>query len=174
MHSHTGCICLAFLQCVFSNVSWKCLPKKRQSHMGCICWTFPHCAFSSVSLNRLSKRTYSYTGCICLTSHLCHFLSFSLELQYLNWFCSNHSCHDFDPTTKNQERGREGCLIWALLMSSWYWFFQIKIGQAKKFFCLRFGIIEPFFSCTEMKVKVSHIVKPKAAEQWIFFQNKIR
>ena len=37
MQSHIGCICLAFLQCVFSKVSSNCLPERMQSHIGCIC-----------------------------------------------------------------------------------------------------------------------------------------
>ena len=35
MHSHKGCICLAFLHCVFSNESSNGLPEKMQSHIDC-------------------------------------------------------------------------------------------------------------------------------------------
>ena len=36
MHSHTGCICVAFLQCALSNVSSNCLQKRMQIHIGYI------------------------------------------------------------------------------------------------------------------------------------------
>ena len=36
-----------------------------QSHTGCICLTFSHCAFSDVSSNDLHVRMHSHTGCIC-------------------------------------------------------------------------------------------------------------
>ena len=39
MHSHIGCICLAFLHYVFSNVSSKRLHKRMQSHIDYICLT---------------------------------------------------------------------------------------------------------------------------------------
>ena len=45
-HSHTCCICLAFLHCAFSNVASTCLPEKMHNHTGCICVTFLHYAFS--------------------------------------------------------------------------------------------------------------------------------
>ena len=67
MQSHTGCICLTFLHCVFSNVSSNRLPEQMQNHTGCICWTFLHCAFSNVSSNDLLEKRQSHTGCICLT-----------------------------------------------------------------------------------------------------------
>ena len=81
MHSHTDCIylifstvyfqmspqiaclrcCLvtlvtyflAFLHCVFSNVSSKRLHKTKQSHIGWICLTFLHCAVDQI--NNISK-----------------------------------------------------------------------------------------------------------------------
>ena len=37
MHTHTGCICLTFLHCVFSNEFLNWLPEKMHSHTGCIC-----------------------------------------------------------------------------------------------------------------------------------------
>ena len=49
MQSHTGCICLTFLQCVFSCVSSKCLPEMKHSHTGCICLIWLSCF--SCSLN---------------------------------------------------------------------------------------------------------------------------
>ena len=49
MQSHIGCICLAFLHCVFSNVPSNCLPAKMHSHIGCIYLTFLRYVFSNVS-----------------------------------------------------------------------------------------------------------------------------
>ena len=50
MHSHTGCICLAFLHCVFSNVSANRLPEQMHSRIGCIYLAFLHCGFSCHTL----------------------------------------------------------------------------------------------------------------------------
>lgn len=43
-----GYICLAFLHCVFSNVSQDCWPKKKHSHIGCICSTLLNFFFKCV------------------------------------------------------------------------------------------------------------------------------
>ena len=67
MHSHTGCICLAFHHYVFSNVSSNGLHERMHSHIGCICLTFLQCVFSCVSSNYLHVMIHSRTGCICLT-----------------------------------------------------------------------------------------------------------
>ena len=65
VHTHTCCICFAFLHCVFSNVSSNPLPDRMQSHIG---------ALSGVSSNDLPERMRSLTGCICLVfSPLCIF-----------------------------------------------------------------------------------------------------
>ena len=74
MQSHTGCICLFFLHCVFSNVSSNCLPEMMHNYTGCICLTFLHCAFSNVSSNCLRRKMYNHTGCICLTTCIGHSL----------------------------------------------------------------------------------------------------
>ena len=50
MQSHIGCICLAFLHCVFSNVSSNGLYRRMHNHIGCICLSFLHCVFSNVSI----------------------------------------------------------------------------------------------------------------------------
>ena len=52
MHSHIGCICLAFLHCAFSNVSSSGLLEMRHSRIGCICVTFLlHYWFSQGNIN---------------------------------------------------------------------------------------------------------------------------
>ena len=71
--SHTGCICLAFLHCVFSDVDSTTLPEKMQSHIGCICLFFLHCVLSNVPSKRLPKRRHSHIDCICLTFLHCAF-----------------------------------------------------------------------------------------------------
>ena len=73
MQSHTGCICLIFLHCAFSNESSKRLHERMQNHSGCICLTFLHCAFSNVSSKRLHERMQSHIDCICLTFLRCEF-----------------------------------------------------------------------------------------------------
>ena len=73
MHSHTGCIYLAFRRCVFSNVSSKCLHERMHSHIGCICLTFLRCAFLNVFLICLPERMHSHTGSICLALLHCGF-----------------------------------------------------------------------------------------------------
>ena len=58
---------LEFFHYVFSNVSSKRLPEKRNNHIGCICSAFLHCVFSNVSSNGLPERMHSHIGCFCLT-----------------------------------------------------------------------------------------------------------
>ena len=60
MHSHTGCICVAFLHCVFSFVSSNDMSVRMYSRIGCICVAFPHCAFLNVSSRRLDERMHSH------------------------------------------------------------------------------------------------------------------
>ena len=66
MRSYIGCICLAFLHCVFSNVSSLRLPERIYNHIGSICLAFPHCVFSNASSNYLHLRMQSCIGSICL------------------------------------------------------------------------------------------------------------
>ena len=75
MHSHTGCICVAFLHCMFSYVSSNDMSVRVHSRIGCICVGFPHCAFLNVSSRRLDERMHSHIGYNCLTSLHCAFLS---------------------------------------------------------------------------------------------------
>ena len=126
MQSHTGCICLTFPHCAFSNVSLNCLPVRMHIHTGCICLTLIHCVFLNVSLNRLLVRMHSHIGCICLTflhcvfsnvssnywhkrlhNHIgCTFLNFYLGhillhfYEVLYWHClpGSHSVQDFCPS----------------------------------------------------------------------------
>ena len=102
-HSHTYCICLAFLHCVFSNVFSKSLDQSRHSHTGCICLTFLHCAFSNVSSNHLLEKRHNHIGCICLTFLHCEFSNVSsnglpvgmqshIGCIYLTWWhCQSYS-----------------------------------------------------------------------------------
>ena len=78
MHSHIGCICLAFLHCAFSYVS-SSLPQM-QNHTGCICLTFLRCVFSDVPSKRLHRRMHNHTGCICLTFLRCVFSNVSSDI----------------------------------------------------------------------------------------------
>ena len=55
---HTGCICLTFLHCVFSNASSKNLDQHRQINTGCICLTYLHCTFSIMSSNCLPENRH--------------------------------------------------------------------------------------------------------------------
>ena len=73
--SHTGCIFLTFIHCVFSNVTLMNLDQSMHSHI--IGLTFLHCAFSNVSSNRFYKRMHSHIGCIGLTFLQCVFLDVS-------------------------------------------------------------------------------------------------
>ena len=73
MRNYSGCICWAFLRCVFSNVSSNVLFEKMHCHIGCTCLAFLHCAFSNVSSNRLPERMHNHIGCICLTFFHCVF-----------------------------------------------------------------------------------------------------
>ena len=105
--SHTDCICLTFLHCVFLNVSSNHLHERMQNHIGCICLTFlncaisncstfHHCAFSNVSSNCLLEKRHSHIGYICLTP-LCVFIAHTqihfqfsffnvfLQLKNSNW-----------------------------------------------------------------------------------------
>ena len=64
---------VAFLHCVFSNVSSNCLHQRMYSHIDRICLTFLRCAFSNVSSNCLPERMHSHIGCICLAFLHCAF-----------------------------------------------------------------------------------------------------
>ena len=75
--SHTCCICLAFLHCVFSNDSSNGLPERMHSDIGCICWTFLHGAFLNVSIRNLGQCMQRCTACICLTFLHCAFSNVS-------------------------------------------------------------------------------------------------
>ena len=66
MQSYIGCICLAFLQCAFSNVSSNGLPEKMQSNTCCICSTFRRCALPNESSTCLYEKIHSCIACICL------------------------------------------------------------------------------------------------------------
>ena len=55
---HTGCICLTFLHCVFSNASSKNLDQHRQINTGYICLTYLHCTFSIMSSNCLPENRH--------------------------------------------------------------------------------------------------------------------
>ena len=65
MHTHTGCICSTFLHCVLSNFSSNCLHEKRQIHIGCLRLTFLHCVLWNVSSNHPPVEMQSHIGCIC-------------------------------------------------------------------------------------------------------------
>ena len=56
MQIHTGCICLTFLHCAFSNVFSNWLPERMQNHTDCICLTFLHHVFSNESSDCLPDR----------------------------------------------------------------------------------------------------------------------
>ena len=56
MHNRTGCICLSFLQCVFSNVSSNYRPERIQSHTACL--SFLHYVFFKCTV-KLSARENS-------------------------------------------------------------------------------------------------------------------
>ena len=77
MHSHTGCIYLAFLCCGLPNVSSDGLPVGKQSHTVCICSTFAPCGLSHVSSSWIHHGMHSHIGCICLTCPYCGFLNVS-------------------------------------------------------------------------------------------------
>ena len=64
--SHKVCICLSFLQCVFSNEPSNALFEWRRNCIGCICATFLCDELSSVTLVGLHERTHINTGCIFL------------------------------------------------------------------------------------------------------------
>ena len=65
--NYTGCIDMAFLQCVFSYASSNCLHAMMQSHTGCTFLAFLSCVyFSYVSSLLLPMWMKSYIGNICL------------------------------------------------------------------------------------------------------------
>ena len=85
-------ICMAFLQCVSSNVSSNCLFERMHSHIDCICFIFLHCVLSNVASNSLSERMHSHIGHISLTFPHC--LSFSLKDSHS--FCLTKYSQGFD------------------------------------------------------------------------------
>ena len=118
MHNHIGCICLAFLQCGFSNDSSNCLPERRHSHTGRICFTplctmcfqmhpqitcprrciitlaafvqLPNYVFSNAQSCSLSDMMYSHTDCICVTLHHCALSNVSSNYQLERM--QSHNC----------------------------------------------------------------------------------
>ena len=90
MHSLIGCIYLAFLHCLFSNVSSNCQLERMHNHIGCIYLAFLHCGFSNVSSNCLPKRMHNHIGCIYLASY--QFLSLLQDFPHC------HSFQEFSPS----------------------------------------------------------------------------
>ena len=82
MHNHTGCICLTFLRCVFSNVSSRRLHKRMQNHTGCIYlifhWQLFHWNFSAWNYHAQGFVPSPTIGKVC-----------PLLLLVLNWENSN-------------------------------------------------------------------------------------
>ena len=57
------CICLTFLQCVFTNVSSNRQLEIMNSNINCICLVFLHCAFPNVYSKSLGQHRQSHTVC---------------------------------------------------------------------------------------------------------------
>ena len=141
MHNHIGCNCLSFLRCVLSNVSSKRWHKKTQNHIGCICLIFLHCAFRNVAWNGLHGRMCTYIGSNFLIVYLCQFLSLSLELLQCHRF---HLHYD-----RQQQRSKHGRRDKSEPPQSWYlretgsFIFQDQLNVEKKmkvkFFYLGLG-----------------------------------
>ena len=126
MHSHIGCICLAFLHCAFSNVSSNGLPEKRHIHIGRTFFTFLHCAFSNVSSNFLPERMQSHIDCICLTFLHCAFSNVSsnglLEQMHSHIGCICLKIPEFlRSKTKSDSAKLSSWDLWGLKMSSGDW-----------------------------------------------------
>ena len=81
--SHIGCICTAFLHCVFSHVFSNYLPDRMHSHIGYICLTFLHCAFSKLFSNWMAGNMQSYIGYIYLNFLHCAFSNVFFQLTCL-------------------------------------------------------------------------------------------
>ena len=79
MHSHIAYIFLLF-STSFKNVPSNCLLETSQSHIGCICTAFLHCVFSNVFSNYLPDKMHSHIGYICLTFLHCAFFKTLLKL----------------------------------------------------------------------------------------------
>ena len=104
MQSHSDCICLTFLHCVFkcffkllawvaayshrlhlldlsplcfSSVPSNCLPERMQSHIGCTCSTFLQYEFSNVFLICPAQAMHSHIGYSCLPFLHCEFSNVS-------------------------------------------------------------------------------------------------
>ena len=71
MHSRIGCICLAFLHCVSSNVSSNGLHERMHSRIGCICLAFHHCVSSNEPSKNLGQSRQSHIDYICLAFPQC-------------------------------------------------------------------------------------------------------
>ena len=113
MHTHTGCICLAFLHCALSNVHPKRLPKKMRSCIGCIYLAFLQCAYLNVSSNHLPYMLQSYTGCICLTSYQFLSLSFYIVIVFTQVKNFKIFIHHYYPRYKWEKKER-----WTLNLST--------------------------------------------------------
>ena len=125
MHSHTGCICLTFLHCGFSNVFSKRLHKRMHSHTGCICLIFLQCVFSNEPSDGLHERMHTHIGCIGLISFLGHGHPLPLlrKLQYWHCFHPNHDCQDVDPLQPISKWGNawpeQHCCFWLFQKTNW-------------------------------------------------------
>ena len=114
-HNHIGCICLASLHCVSSNVSSNGLPERMQSHIDCICLAFLHCASSNVSSNRLSERMHTQTGCICLI-----FLCPLFLLLKPDWLCFYYNLLVQNPFPA-YKKCAVSCNSCFQLKAHWFW-----------------------------------------------------
>ena len=135
MYSYTGCIRLAFLHCVFSNVSSNCMTGAMRSHTGCIYKTFPQCALSNASSSGLPERIYSYTGCISLVFLHCAFSNVSSyclpEMMQSHTACM-YLCI-FKCALKSALKG--ALWHWVHLFPSWKSFIWI-LEFGRRFFCV--------------------------------------
>ena len=65
MHNRTGCICLIFLRCGFSNVFSNRISDRMHRHTGCTCKSFLNCVFpnaTSVIIHPFMQTLWGHIG----------------------------------------------------------------------------------------------------------------
>ena len=84
MHSHTGCICMAFLHCVLEHDQSSPFSQRMRNHnRDCTCLAFVRCLSLYASSNCLPGMMQNHIDDICLVS--LHYVLLNVSASHLHW-----------------------------------------------------------------------------------------
>ena len=93
MQSHTGCMCLAFLHCVSSNVSSNGLYERIHSYIDCICLTLKFLHLHPLNQPYNFKEFVPLPLCVLFLAQMV--ASTELSLRFDFWYISNYQRVNF-------------------------------------------------------------------------------